>query len=135
MRHDLASPWPIKEDPVWFLSTSFVLLLNHKIWTSSYFLFDTEPRGWLCGHFLSQDEISTRFAVLKFLQLYGKFHPGMKTYQLGNNKWNFLFLSWNETKVTIIWRKMFHFGMNVSARGEIARMKFHLRMKYVIFYM
>ena len=52
------------------------------------------------------------------------------------NEWNFLFLSGNETKVTIIWRKiMFHPGMKVSTRGQLAGMKFHLGTKYLIFYM
>ena len=36
----------------------------------------------------------------------------------------------DETKVTIIWRKMmFHPGMKVSTRGQLAG------MKYLIFYM
>ena len=46
------------------------------------------------------------------------------------NKWNFLFSPEVEIKVTIIWRKMmFHTGMKVSTRAQLAG------MKYLIFYM
>ena len=46
------------------------------------------------------------------------------------NKWNFLFSPQDETKATIIWIKMmFHTGMKVSTRAQLAG------MKYLIFYM
>ena len=80
------------------------------------------------------------------------FHPGMK-FQLGSpswnfydyigifipgwkfknhdfnenyflNKWNFLFSSWNETKVMIIWRKMMlhdeRFNVGLASRDDIS---------------
>ena len=52
------------------------------------------------------------------------------------NKWNLLFSSRDETKVTILWRTMmFHLGIKVLTRGQLAGMKFHPGMKYLIFYM
>ena len=40
-------------------------------------------------------------------------------------KWNFLFSYRDETKVTIIWRKlMFHPGMKISTPGQLVRMKY-----------
>ena len=50
----------------------------------------------------------------------------LKKDQLVENKWNFLFSSQDETKVTIIWRKMmFHLGIKVSSRVQLAGMEFH----------
>ena len=83
-----------------------------------------------------------KFAELKFLRGLGSFVRDEKFKNLDFNenyflnKLNFLFSSWDETKLTIIWRKiMFHHGMKVSTRGQLAEMKFHPRMKYSIFYM
>ena len=67
------------------------------------------------------------------------FIPGMKLDFNENyflNKWNFLFSSLDETKVTIMWRKMmFHPGKKVSTRGQQTGIKFHPGMKYLIFYL
>ena len=52
------------------------------------------------------------------------------------NKWSFLFSSWDQTKVTITWRKMmFNPGMKVSTWGQLVGIKFHPGAKYLIFYM
>ena len=122
-------------DPSWNFSSEYgveIFACNCYVILKRSSLF----RGWLYGDFSSQDKVSTWFAELKFWRLYGNFHPRMnilKKDQLVENKWNFLFSSQDETKVTIIWRKMmFHLGIKVSSRVQLAGMEFHPGFLHVI---